>query len=355
MKKTSLFISILLTAATLSLTACQDEIFNEIRDEIELEDSTISGHINSIVRYQDPTTSTEYIVTENGNVYYKSANILYKTDWTKDTKWSGSASKVAADDTYLYALRTNWEEDVDEGEWVRDSTDILFKSSIDGTWTELHTVEGDTTVALFCTNSYNKGNREAYVRIGTTGVYKLSGSTWNGSSSMTIGTTNASTAPTTSTLSAIKLGSTTYFFNSLAATSNETSTNSTYIYYADGDDIYYFTNGTWNSVDVGSDDIYSMSYTSNYLVLGTDSGLQQSALSSNIPSSANDDFSNASSTLSSYYEVWAVLAVDPSTTIANNAIYAAIDYSGSISSTSAVFDNIGLWAYYSSRAKWNRE
>lgn len=349
-----IFLAIALTVfSVLNFTGCQDEIFHEIRDEIELDDSTVSGHINSIVRYK--SGSTEYIVTQNGNVYYREKSPSQKI-WIHDSTPRGNVTKLAADENYLYALYTNWEEDTDEGEWVRGSTKIVAKNSISGAWSDVHTVNGDVVVSLFCTNSATPSHRKAYVRIGSQGVYELDGTTWP-SSSMTLGSSTRDTTPTTSTNSCAFLvtshGNEVYFSNGYSATSNADDSK---IYFASGDIIYYTGDGTFSSVDVNSDTIYSMSYTSDYLCLGTDSGFQAAPLSAGVPNgSSTDNFSNAESTLSSYYEVWAILAVDPADTMSGNVIFASLDYSGSSSSTSAVFDNIGLWGYYSSRGNWNRE
>ncbi|QTQ11171.1 hypothetical protein HRI96_02550 [Treponema parvum] len=349
-------IAFFVTAVVVFFTGCQDEIFNTIRDEIKLEDLTVRGHINSIVRYKDG--GTEYILTQNGNVYYKDSSIGYHTDWTKDPTLKGTAVKLAADVTYIYALLAKWANDETEGKWVRVGSSLVCKSGISGAWSTVHEIDGNTTVILFCTNAVRNTNRKAYVRIGSS-VYLLNGT--SAPSIVTTGSANASTVPTSSTQSAVFNPSDgkTYFFNSAASVTNETSTlAATHMYYAEGDHIYHTSTApvSWTGLDVGSATIYSMSYTGDYLVLGTSRGYQRCALSSNAPAgSINNDFSNASSTLSSYYEVWAILAVDPEATEAGNSIYAAVDYSGSSSSTSAVFNNIGLWGYYASRGKWNRE
>ncbi|QTQ16880.1 hypothetical protein [Treponema parvum] len=347
-------IAFFVTAVVVFFTGCQDEIFNTIRDEIKLEDLTVRGHINSIVRYTDG--GTEYILTQNGNVYYKDSSIGYHTDWTKDPTLKGTAVKLAADGTYIYALLAKWANDETEGKWVRVGSSVVCKNGISGAWTTVHEIDGNTTVILFCTNAAQDANRRAYVRIGSS-VYSLNGT--SAPSIVAPGSTNVYTQPMASTQSAVAVGSTTYFFNSAASVTNETSTlAATHMYYAEGDHIYHTPAASvaWTGSDVGSATIYSMSYTGDYLVLGTSRGYQRCALSSNAPAgSINNDFSNASSTLSSYYEVWAILAVDPEATEAGNSIYAAVDYSGSSSSTSAVFNNIGLWGYYASRGKWNRE
>lgn len=351
-----LSVAVIAITALFQFSGCQDEIFNEIRDEIKLEDSTVSGHINSIIRFNPNGGDTEYIAIQNGGVYYRNAAVETETDWTKDSRTAGQVTKIAADENYIYALYTGWKEDLDEGEWVRNSTSIVCKQNIEDSWTKIYTVDSNTNVSLFCTNAKQNEHRKAYVRIGSTGVYELTGTTWL-ASSMETGDTNASTVPTKDSNSCAMLGRDVYFFNGLAAASNETATaEASMIYYASGSTVYYSSDGsTWNSQSAG-DVVYSISYTSDYLCLGTDAGYQQMPHSRGTPTgSANDNFSNASSTLSSYYEVWAVLAVNPEKTQAGNTIFASLDYSGSSSSTSAVFDNIGLWGYYSDRAKWNRE
>ena len=351
-----LSVAVIAITALFQFSGCQDEIFNEIRDEIKLEDSTVSGHINSIIRFNPNGGGTEYIAIQNGGIYYRNAAVETETDWTKDSRTAGQVSKIAADKENIYALYTDWKEDLDEGEWVRNSTSIVCKKNIEDSWTKIYTVDSNTNVSLFCTNAKQKGNRKAYVRIGSTGVYELTGTTWPALLKVT-GDTNASTEPTKDSNSCAWLEGKVYFFNGLASASNETATDdASMIYYASGSTVYYSSDGsTWNSQSAG-DVVYSISYTSDYLCLGTDAGYQQMPHSGGIPTgSANDNFSNASSTLSSYYEVWAVLAVNPEKTQAGNTIFASLDYSGSSSSTSAVFDNIGLWGYYSDRAKWNRE
>lgn len=349
-----LSVAVIAITALFQFSGCQDEIFNEIRDEIKLEDSTVSGHINSIIRFNPNGGGTEYIAIQNGGIYYRNAAVETETDWTKDSRTAGQVSKIAADKEYIYALYTDWKEDLDEGEWVRNSTSIVCKKNIEDSWTKIYTVDSNTNVSLFCTNAKKKEHRKAYVRIGSTGVYELLKGTI---SPIATGDTNASIKPTKDSNSCAMLGGQVYFFNGLAAASNETeAADASMIYYASGSTVYYRSSDGSTGNQSAGDVVYSISYTSDYLCLGTDAGYQQMPHSGGIPTgSANDNFSNASSTLSSYYEVWAVLAVNPEKTQAGNTIFASLDYSGSSSSTSAVFDNIGLWGYYSGRAKWNRE
>ena len=56
-------------ACTVFFIGCQDVIFAKIMGEVALEDATISGRINSIVRYT--MSGTEYVFIQNGRVYCK--------------------------------------------------------------------------------------------------------------------------------------------------------------------------------------------------------------------------------------------------------------------------------------------
>ncbi|MBR1404054.1 MAG: hypothetical protein IJ558_07725 [Treponema sp.] len=97
----------------------------------------------------------------------------------------------------------------------------------------------------------------------------------------------------------------------------------------------------------------SLAVTNDYLLAGTDEGIVHTTWASeNIPSAGTADFStNADSTLSSYYVVNCLLAVDPSRDETAGTLYGAIDMSG----TSASLNNVGLWSYYAYKGKWNRE
>ena len=92
------------------------------------------------------------------------------------------------------------------------------------------------------------------------------------------------------------------------------------------------------------------------MLLGTDEGIQHVTITNNVPGASTQDFdNNAASALSSYYEVPALLVVNPSQSESGTAIFAAAEFSGSSSSTSATLDNVGLWGYYPSADEWNRE
>jgi hypothetical protein len=367
MKKTlsAVISAFIFSSSLLTFTGCQGEIFNSIREEIELEDSTVSGDIRSVVRYNE--SGTDYLFLDNGDIYYKLASASYYGAWTSDANAPNDYTiKVAADSTYLYALGITYEEDYDEGENVIQEKTLYYKSSVSGTWTAIKTISSSTSATLFCTNTPQSANRYAFIRIGDY-VYKLDGATdpTATSSSLTCYSVSSGAA------SSLTLGSTSfdatscvyydsciYFFKLLASCTNETaSTAATYMYYASSDTFYYSNDGwsSYNTKDMSCDDINSIAVTSNYFLLGTDSGLQEASNSSGVPTSDADDgdFANADSTLSSTYKVNVVLAVTPSASMTGTDVYGSITYVGS--SVSDYSDNIGLWAYYPTRAKWNRE
>ena len=303
---------IVFAAVPLLFISCQEVIFDTIRQEIKLEDAQITGTVNSIVRYT--IGDEEYLFCQNGTVWKKNVN-----------------AAIASDST--------------DGE----------------TWAEV-TVDGSTTLSstdanLFCTNTPNKAHRHAYLRVGEA-VYELDGGAVLGDAVMETGSADHSTAPTTSSRSATVLGDTPYFSSGWAMASNETKeADATYIYYSDSDDLYYGSAGedgsfAWKLAGDPSDVIYAMACTSDYLLLGTDDGLIHVTLSGGVPSGSSTDFdSNAESTLSSYYQVRTIIAVDPSLSETNGDLYGSTSFSG----TSASFSNVVLWGYYPGRGKWNCE
>jgi hypothetical protein len=368
MKKLIFTLTVLFTAAftLIPLTGCQDAIFYTIRKEVELEDATLQGDIQSIVRYTDPTDSTEYLYIANGGIHYKETDVSKYGAWSEDsTEPDGHITQIAADGTYLYAVVVTYEEDTSEGENVLDSRKLYYSEGVDAgattAWTEIDTSGYDDmdnsgkTVKLFCTNSPNNSNRSAYINIGGT-TYSLDGSTaLAGAGAVTVDGTDSDA------LSAVYFNSTVLFFDTTASCTNETAdTAPTYVYYADDDDdnLYYSTDGS-SYTDTGSydiSDIISLAVTSDSILMGTKFGIEKTSNSSGVPGSSTGDFdTNADSTLSSLYRVQALLAVDPSAAETDGDLYAALDFTGSSSSSSAQFDDIGLWAYYPSRGNWNRE
>ena len=362
--------------------SCHGVIFDTIRDEVKLADAVISGDIQNIIRYKDD------IYVSTGKISYRNVSLTKdlsgktQKDYTeaaptevfvaavdKKVEFESFSSPVgyiyslAADSSNLYALSVIIEED-DDGYNVATKRILFSYNSESKEWKEIwsKSYDGDKNdkALLFCTNSPKEANRHAYFRY-RSNVYELTGEKL-GDTGMTLGTTDHSTAPTSSTESCTVLGSTVYFSSAYAMTSNETpEKDSTYIYRCSGDTVYYSTDGKWSgsaSVDLSSDTILSLAITKDYLLAGTSSGIVHTPLkadSSNvyaIPSSGNSDFdTNADSTLSSYYEVPALLVIDSSRSEYDSTIFATC----LTSSTSASLNNVGLWSYFASEGEWNRE
>lgn len=374
-----IFGGLLLTVALTLFASCDGVIFDTIRDEVELADATISGDIQNIIRctYND----MEHVFVSTGKISYRNISSDHdlsgktieeystdeekaafvpaaskKTGFSSFSSPSGFVYALAADSKNLYALTVVIEKD-DDGYNVATSRTLwaFDASSADSEWKQIWTAsyDEDYSAFLFCTNSPKPEHRHAYFRYGET-VYELEGSSELGETGMATGDTDYSTTPTTSAKSCTLLGSTVYFSSAYAMTSNETLVDeSTYIYYSSGDNVYYSSDGSaWTSVDLDCDTIYSLGITADYLLAGTDGGIVHTPLSDAIPSSGTADFStNADSALSTYYEVYAIMVVDPADAETSATIFATAN----TSSTSASLNNVGLWSYFASEGEWNRE
>lgn len=330
-------------------SSCHGVIFDTIRDEVELADAKISGDIQNIIRYNDGIfISTGKI--KSRSVADKLADI--KITFTDFPSPSGYIYSLAADASNLYALSANITEDDDGYNIVSSQTLWCYDgSNWSSIWTSLY--NKDLHTVLFCTNTIKKENRHAYFRYGTF-VYELAGTTPLGTNYMTTGTQDRSTTPVITVSSCTVLGSTVYFSSSYAMTSNETSTSdSTYIYCSTGDWVWYSSDGsTWAYASLSCSTIYSLAVTADYLLAGTSDGIVHTPLVSNVPSYGNASFStNADSALSSYYEVPALLVLDP----LQKEISATIFATCLTSSTSASLNNVGLWSYFATTGEWNRE
>ncbi|MDE7140468.1 MAG: hypothetical protein K2O09_06920, partial [Treponemataceae bacterium] len=148
------------------------------------------------------------------------------------------------------------------------------------------------------------------------------------------------------------------FSASGAATTNETANDDPTLWYeSSGKKILtYSTGGTLEHERDAGYAIHSLARTSDFLLAGTDDGLLYFGLDGNgLPSGTTDSGTNVSSTLSSYYEVHNVLAVNPSLPANGGDIYGTTVFEGTSSNTGASADNQGLWAYYPGRGHWNRE
>lgn len=359
---------------SLLFSSCDGVIFADVRKEVELADAKISGDIQNIVRYT--LDGEEHVFVSNGEISHRSVDGTKadsKIDFQGFSNPSGFVYALAADSSNLYAATVVIEED-DDGYNVAKTRALYCYS--EGKWVQIWSASYSSSVKarLFCTNTPKPANREAYFRVGTdssSNIWKLDGTkalttdstNTDKNTPMTKGDTDNSTSPTTGVNSCTKLGTTTYFSTAEAMTSNETKdADSTYIYRSNGAYVNYSTDGTsWTSVNLDCDTIQSIAVSKTYIIVGTKSGIAHQSWATKeesgpktggIPNSGNTSFStNATSTLSSYYEIPSVLVIDPS-----QGEYSATIFASSItSSSSASLNNVGLWSYYASEGEWNRE
>lgn len=371
-KKTSiLFVTISILITGFLFSACDGVIFDEIRKEVKLADAKIAGDIQNIIRFK--YDNEECVFVTNGKIRYRSVE-----DDVVDNKGvgfsdfsspSGYVYSIAANTSNLYAMSATIEEDDDGYNAVTKRTLYCYDS---GSWTQIWSEAYSTKRAfIICTNG--KTTREAYFVYGSS-VYELSGSSTIDTSSTSsmkyvyadgnfpigeLTTANDSKTPL-AVNSCTSLGGTVYFSSADAMTSATTSTSTETAYYSTGAYVYYSTDGSnWVPVNLGCDTILSLTITNDYLLAGTSDGIVHTPInvatngSPAVPSSGTADFlsTNADSALSSYYEIPALLAIDPTKDETAGTIYA----SSITSSSSASLNNVGLWSYYASTGEWNRE
>lgn len=207
------FISVFITVLTFFFfSGCYDAIFQEIRTEVELNEGSISGFINNIVRFSAAGSGREFLIISDGNLYIKEASSASAGNWIKlsgfglpepvsysyyDGTFSGEhIFKVAADKDHLYALSyapyynqdksRNVPKDLYLYEctpkagayglpdfssgWHRvDAVNSKIKEYVSLLNTDYFSM--DASVHLFCTNAYNPEHRKAYIRVGGSSPY----------------------------------------------------------------------------------------------------------------------------------------------------------------------------------------
>lgn len=387
MKKLSKsIISVFIFSAISVFTSCNGVVFDTIREEVKLSDAQIQGTVHSLIRVTDSSDSKEYLyLSANPVVWKKDIDEAVKNGGTDSTDyttsehghWSTTSRpgnnyvRLAANHNgEIYSLSSIVKEVTDDGEMEEISRELKYldTSDKDALWQtvtfddESITREISSVSSIFCTNTPKNKNRYAFVRIDGK-IYKLEGgkatlieesSEYN----FTSGDNSTSIYSKAGGVSTFN-GSTFYFTETAAITSNESyNSDATMIYYASGTTVYYRAAGDsgWTSVSCDSSDIRSIAVTKDKLLLGTTSGLDNTALNEGKPTgSATTISANATSTLSSSYIVPILLTIDPTKSDTTTDIYAASNFEGNPSSTSATRKNASLWSYYPARSKWNRE
>lgn len=387
MKKLSKsIISVFIFSAISVFTSCNGVVFDTIREEVKLSDAQIQGTVHSLIRVTYSSDSKEYLyLSANPVVWKKDVDKAVKNDGTDPTDyttsehghWSTTSRpgnnyvRLAANHNgEIYSLSSIVKEVTDDGEMKEISRELKYLDTSDknAVWQtvtfddESITSEISLASSIFCTNTPKNENRYAFVRIDGK-IYKLEGgkatlieesSEYN----FTSGDNSTSIYSNASGVSTFN-GRTFYFTETAAITSNESyNSDATIIYYASGTTVYYRAAGDsgWTSVSCDSSNIRSIAVTKDKLLLGTTSGLDNTALNEGKPTgSATTISANATSTLSSSYTVPILLTIDPTKSDTATDIYAASNFEGNPSSTSATRKNASLWSYYPARSKWNRE
>lgn len=387
MKKLSKsIISVFIFSAISVFTSCNGVVFDTIREEVKLSDAQIQGTVHSLIRVTDSYDSKEYLyLSANPVVWKKDIDEAVKNGGTDSTDyttsehghWSTTSRpgnnyvRLAANrNGEIYSLSTIVKEVTDDGEMEPISRELKYldTSDKDAVWQTVTfddksiTSEISLDSSIFCTNTPKYENRYAFVRIDGK-IYKLeSGKATlieeSSEYNFTSGDNSTSIYSSARGVSTFN-GSTFYFTETAAITSNESyNSDATMIYYADSTTVYYRAAGDsgWTAVSCDSSAIRSIAVTKDKLLLGTTSGLDNTALSEGKPTgSATTISANATSTLSSSYIVPILLTIDPTKSDTATDIYAASNFEGNPSSTSATRKNASLWSYYPSRTKWNRE
>lgn len=356
-------------ACTVFFTGCQDVIFAKIMGEVALEDATISGRINSIVRYT--MSGTEYVFIQNGRVYCKPASSQSHGDWVEksdglpkleysyyDKKFNGIyIYRLAATKNTLYALGTSIREN-DDGENTTGSRYLYYFSGSSWTQCDGEVTGSSGTTTIFCTNTIDATKRTAYIRMNGT-VSKLSDSPSSSAYIDSVATTTTAYTPGASTVSAVYAATTSklYFFNSCSA--SYTTGGRTYVYWADGSTLKYLDSAI-STVHEGvscSANITSIAATSDAILLGTNGrGLQKTTNASGVPGSSLSGFStNADAALDAPYMIPAMLCIDSAAPETGAMLYATADFKRKSSSSGGNYKDVGLWSYYPSRGNWNRE
>ncbi|MGP1368894.1 MAG: hypothetical protein ACTTKX_06535 [Treponema sp.] len=395
-------ITIAAVFAVFVFTGCYDAVFQSIRNEIPLEEGTVKGFINSIVRFK--SGSDEYLFLQNGRISYKLAKSSAHGEWNEAANqpagvsfnfYSSSFSGthffgLAADTQYVYAL--GYEPGLNDigGRNVPKAVKLYCCQTVNKEWKEVIGVNQkiaeyithlnssyymtDASIHLFCTNSPNPTHRKAYIRIGGGGASSAKcnteyGTDGNGGIIQLDGTNDGTPIAKgtdgagLSTLSALFYNGKVNFLDYLAAGTNETASSpTTYVYYASSETLYSFpvsSPGTKTSASLStSKDIISMAVTSDSILLGTNGNgiFRVTRNAAGKPASSTSSFStNAQNVMYSPYIVRTLFCVSPDLNETATTLYASLQFRYTAQSASADYGNVGLWSYYPNRGNWNKE
>ena len=404
---------LLLTFAAAHFTSCGYEpVFYGIMHDVLPEAATVTGNINAIARCT--VGSDEYLFVSNGgSLLYKSIDANQHGAWTNSgialpfaphhynynaTAYEGEGHQgqqilyVLSDKDFIYLLTANYTQDDEYGVGVPDTvflwacalSDVLTGDS--SKWKTITTNKSDTLTLetttdtsttqfvmdfyLFSSNAPQKNHRTAYLAIrdsGSVNYYTLNGQ--SAPTSKTITNKKLTNNDASEIHSVFFFGGNEYFSDSYVVATNETKDEPADVaVLASSDALYKLTDASANPtsfISIGSP-VASLAFTNDSLLVGKGSytssytsngGISRILLnSSGVPQSSTAAFTNnAPYQFTSSYILMTLLCADPSKDEAQASIYATITYRGSSGSTSATFNDIGLWSYYPARGNWNRE
>lgn len=353
MKKTYRTLSAIFTLAlSLAATSCHENIYNIIETEVELEKNVIGGDIKGIV------PANGYLYLANNNIYRKTAessNVTnnFNKQWTKLTPdCQGHIISLAGNSVNLYAVTLSYIEDIDKGS-MKAGEYTLYSSADGVSWTEIE--RGPKPMKVFDNQAQEidadgkvmpASAREAFARIYDTAsnsykIYKLSGTS-----------KSEQTGADKNSLHAACFNGTTVF------SQHAITANSTHIYFSEGGTaLFYATKADLSdkkSFDYQNTAIHSLALTADYILLGTKSGITRARLTAGVPASSVSKFetgNNAQAILSS--QVPLIYVRNNGANEGQDDEYAALNIQSYLSNSSDSFKEIGLYAYYRNRGKWN--
>ena len=405
MKKIAVFT---LLASLMIFTACQDPIYEAIREDVKPEEATVSGNIGFVTRYTANDTEFLVLAADDGLRYkqkdkgshgeWNTFSIpfgLHSYDFDSSSHSGEQIVAVLANSNTLYMISAVYAHTSTEGLsypsniklWGRQISANGNKWNSEGKWTLI--TENNSTLfpigvysdtgyygtnfGVFQTNAPMAAHRAAFIWVynsETKGYryYKLDG--LEVPSEITIENTAIYDPEPSSNANYIPCARSAAYFNgeikfctSPIATTNETySEEATYFYYTNSNNKLYFNNGTAASfIEADSDYVISsLAVTADSILIGYGSmksgsagGIDRATLTAGVPVKLANFSTNAQFQITRSYIVLTLLNATPEKKETDSDLYAAITFSG----TSANFDNIGLWSYYPSRGShgWNRE
>lgn len=411
-KKTRLFFTLTVSLFLLTFTSCGYEpVFFGIMNDVAPETAMVNGNINSIVRYTLEGTENLFIIG-NGELKYKKADSNKHGEWktypapfeihhynyyplpnSSEGHHGEQILKIAADKDFIYILSATYYTDKDFGKNLPENFFIRSKKitgaeSSDG-WNLIASSKNEsdakyfptnqdsdtgsisTDFNIFCSNAISSDGRVAFFRSADK-YYQLSGTSLAekipGTDYPVIKTPDSKN---TKLDGAVYLNNTVHLVDSYA---NTTNADETIVYFAGRNDsgaltkdIYYATSSSEITKALSiSDPIASLAATADSLIIGngnftstytSNGGISRVELNSaGIPNSEASEFTNnAPYQFTSSYIVMTLLCATPDQKEQDAIIYASTTFRGSGSSSTASFDNTGLWSYYPTRKNWNRE